>query len=504
MTIHEIEERTGMARANIRYYERAGLLSPERGGNNYRDYSEADLADLQKIRLLRRLRIPITEIVRLQSGEAALGDILAEQAGKLREESAELTDAAALCRVLLDAQVSYTALDAEYWLECAGIPAETPRRWQHLALDVLPTEPYLWKRLLARLLDFTLVSTALAVYRIANRWPFLYEIWIVKLIEGWVGIPDWVYAWENALAAFGVFALLEPLLLCTIGTTPGKWLFGLRVERLDGGRLTYWQGLKRMAGIFIRGLGCTLPVYSLWRLWRSYRTAAKGGVLPWEGGSCCEAEPRRLCGLWFVLANAACLAAVFFTFTQAILPQHTGDLTVSELVDNCNQFQWQYCCYRGCYMTEEGRWIDVKDPENRRATGSVVGDDPVYQFETDGRGIVTAVRIDYTYCMTGRTDTPSAPGDTDLLYFAYVMANNHVTPWELIPQFRHHYRFGHMPGETEDFTVTDGCIRITNRFEVSGYEERDDGCCIYTFPIEGEEQYIHWVMSMEMVGQEQP
>ena len=37
MTIREIEERSGMTRANIRFYEQEGLLSPVRRENGYRD-----------------------------------------------------------------------------------------------------------------------------------------------------------------------------------------------------------------------------------------------------------------------------------------------------------------------------------------------------------------------------------------------------------------------------------------------------------------------------------
>ena len=37
MTIKELENRTGMTRANIRFYEGEGLLSPRRLENGYRD-----------------------------------------------------------------------------------------------------------------------------------------------------------------------------------------------------------------------------------------------------------------------------------------------------------------------------------------------------------------------------------------------------------------------------------------------------------------------------------
>lgn len=53
MTSKEMEARSGVPRANIRYYEAEGLLTPQRAKNGYRDYSEADLAVLEKIKLLR-------------------------------------------------------------------------------------------------------------------------------------------------------------------------------------------------------------------------------------------------------------------------------------------------------------------------------------------------------------------------------------------------------------------------------------------------------------------
>ena len=43
MKIKEVENRVGMTRANIRYYEQEGLLKPTiRNENNYREYSEEE------------------------------------------------------------------------------------------------------------------------------------------------------------------------------------------------------------------------------------------------------------------------------------------------------------------------------------------------------------------------------------------------------------------------------------------------------------------------------
>lgn len=43
MTIKEIEILSGMERGNIRFYEREGLITPNRMSNGYRDYSEVEL-----------------------------------------------------------------------------------------------------------------------------------------------------------------------------------------------------------------------------------------------------------------------------------------------------------------------------------------------------------------------------------------------------------------------------------------------------------------------------
>lgn len=46
MNIKEMEHKSGLPRANIRFYEEKGLLSPERAPNGYRMYSPEDLQTL--------------------------------------------------------------------------------------------------------------------------------------------------------------------------------------------------------------------------------------------------------------------------------------------------------------------------------------------------------------------------------------------------------------------------------------------------------------------------
>ena len=60
MTIKELEVRLGISRANIRFYEKEGLLRPTRRANGYRDYSEEDAAAITKAGITEvTIRTPI-------------------------------------------------------------------------------------------------------------------------------------------------------------------------------------------------------------------------------------------------------------------------------------------------------------------------------------------------------------------------------------------------------------------------------------------------------------
>jgi DNA-binding transcriptional MerR regulator len=52
MRIGELARRTGVDQQLLRYYEKQGLLTPERTANGYRDYSDGDVVAVRHIREL--------------------------------------------------------------------------------------------------------------------------------------------------------------------------------------------------------------------------------------------------------------------------------------------------------------------------------------------------------------------------------------------------------------------------------------------------------------------
>ena len=85
MTIQEVEERTGLTRSNIRYYEKEGLFSPKRDKENgYRNYSEGDVETIRRIAFLRTLGISVEEIRKIIAGKLSLCQTVERQSRKLQ------------------------------------------------------------------------------------------------------------------------------------------------------------------------------------------------------------------------------------------------------------------------------------------------------------------------------------------------------------------------------------------------------------------------------------
>lgn len=114
MKINQVEQLAGITKGNIRFYEKEGLLSPGRNSENgYRDYSDADVAWLKKIRVLRMLDVPIEEIRKLHAGTLTLEDAMGRHMIQLKRRQTNLAAMETLCGELRDSRCPLDALDAD-------------------------------------------------------------------------------------------------------------------------------------------------------------------------------------------------------------------------------------------------------------------------------------------------------------------------------------------------------------------------------------------------------
>lgn len=105
MTIKEVEEELNVTRANVRFYEKEGLLTARRNPiNGYRDYSRENIETLKKIIFLRKLNVPIEEIKLVQLEKLSMEEMLHKQADSLEAEIKQLEQSRWICLELVKNQ----------------------------------------------------------------------------------------------------------------------------------------------------------------------------------------------------------------------------------------------------------------------------------------------------------------------------------------------------------------------------------------------------------------
>ena len=118
MKINEVEALVGVTKKNIRFYEAQGLLAPRRNSENgYRDYGDAEVETLRRIKLMRKLGVSLEEIRQMQGGALTVGDGMRRHLVTLERDRENLEQSILLCGRLTSCQERLEELDAGAVLE---------------------------------------------------------------------------------------------------------------------------------------------------------------------------------------------------------------------------------------------------------------------------------------------------------------------------------------------------------------------------------------------------
>ncbi len=384
MTIKEIETRSGMERANIRFYERAGLIEPTRLDNGYRDYSENDLQILLRVKLLRSLHISLDEILALQAGSKDLAEILARQIETLDQEQQMVTLARDVCRVMREDRVRFADLDAQKYLDEINRAAkETDSPYFAIEGDELPQVFHPWRRFFARMFDLVLYQVVWQAFLAI----FCHVILIARSRNNvWILLDPFI--------SVALMLVFEPLCLHGFGTTPGKAILGLHIETPEKRQLSYGKSLARTWGVIRAGLGYNIPFYDLLRLWQSYKRCRDHIAQPWdETVAYTIKDLKEYRG--FVLAGACTtIWAVFvlIIFAQQ-LPPNRGRLTVAEFAENYNYYA-EYLGFESgsVYLDASGKWAGSESDDNRWIDTAYT-ETPAFHFTIENQ-MVTSISFD--------------------------------------------------------------------------------------------------------------
>lgn len=116
MKVKEVEELLLITRANIRFYEKEGLLNPERSENGYRSYSKEDVEKLKKIILFRKLGISIPDIKKIFDNEETIAETISRNIISLNRQMDEIKGAIDVCKMMeKDASIDLAFDTEKYW-----------------------------------------------------------------------------------------------------------------------------------------------------------------------------------------------------------------------------------------------------------------------------------------------------------------------------------------------------------------------------------------------------
>ena len=209
-----------------------------------------------------------------------------------------------------------------------------------------------WIRFFARSLDFSLLTILVNGF-------FLFFLRIN------VGRDSLLIDFLTTLAFLFLLFCFEPLLLHLWGTTPGKWIFGLRITTPKGEKICYNRAFFRTWNMLFYGLGLCIPILKLFRCYKSYQALNSGKTLPWDENisyNCCKNIGIKR-GLLFSLVFFLICNLNGLLFLQGEMPRHQGKLTTEEFVENVNDLMKFYQWNQGWQLQNNGIWIKTEENE---------------------------------------------------------------------------------------------------------------------------------------------
>ena len=242
MRIKEVEQRTGLTAKAIRLYESKGLLKPARETeNDYRDYTEEDVARLKTIAILRKLDLSVAEIKEWTDGQSGLSDLLhrVSARGMLETEKADdrvkisvelleilkeepdkpldeaVAEAEELRRLMAELDAAKESLRGNLmWPVWTTIIAMGPVGWTFLRIFLGETRDAMWS-----------LAVSLVVLPVVC-WQWFKYFQVDKSRRKKSGcLPALIYGVCGLLGAFGSLILIESLQQLLFAPETGFYLF---------------------------------------------------------------------------------------------------------------------------------------------------------------------------------------------------------------------------------------------------------------------------------------
>lgn len=244
MNVQDVEKELNITRANIRFYEREGLLSPTRKENGYRDYSDEDIAQLKRIIILRKLGITVADINKIFKGELSLQTSIDNNIDSLYKQISKLNGAIEVCRIIKQKDVNLSSFPQDHYWELLNQKEQNGEKFNDIFNDYFNFEKFIFfnvfainfdkykekygiKGIVIILLLFCIVSGLTSVMWQNSFWEgFITPIFIFIVIS-LLFLPIYYYGKKNSKIAGLVLFILFVLICLIFSSIALLLLYGL-------------------------------------------------------------------------------------------------------------------------------------------------------------------------------------------------------------------------------------------------------------------------------------
>jgi len=204
MRIKDIENELGITKSNIRFYEKQGLLNPDRTDNGYREYSAEDLELLKKIVVYRKLGISVENIKRIFDGAIDLQTAVAQSVSAMEQEMEKLNGSIELCRVVQKRNETDEMLNQDYYFDLIHADEKEGKQF----VDILRDYAQFEKQILYRSFQPHLMFDKVLNMEALDKKGKIYTVSAMLLIcvaSGFAG--KYLWHWGFVLGFFRPFLL---------------------------------------------------------------------------------------------------------------------------------------------------------------------------------------------------------------------------------------------------------------------------------------------------------
>jgi uncharacterized RDD family membrane protein YckC len=158
-----------------------------------------------------------------------------------------------------------------------------------------------WRRFFSRIVE--ICTTGLVLFFLV-----LFVLGVVMPRQA----DEFMQAIDNPIIASIVLYLIllpaEAMMLSLFGTTPAKWLFGIRVTHSSGNLLYFSEALNREFRFFYQGVCFGIPFITLIPQLFAYRRLTKTGTTLWDKSTGAVVLHKK----WGVIRTLFCTVTVLF------------------------------------------------------------------------------------------------------------------------------------------------------------------------------------------------